>query len=222
MKIIAGLVLAVSLSGCALYQSGYIDPSGEWVAKGTPYAKGTCRSVALAGPAGPAGPPGPPGPAGSPGPAGPVGPPGPAGPAGPQGPAGAPGPPGGPGPAGPPGPRSLGDSPSWASLENVHFKYRSAELQPNCKHKIAALAEWIEKQSPPVLVALDGHPATADDRNSRLAAQRVDAVKSALVAAGLRPDRISIGSYGAQTEVCHESTEACRDLNRRVEILARK
>ena len=218
MKILAGLVLTVSLTGCAFYQSGYIDSKGDWIAKGTPYAKGTCHSAAalVAGPPGPTGPPGPAGPAGGPGPAGPVGPPGPA------GPVGAPGPAGPPGPAGRPGPTSLGDSPSWASVENVHFKYRSAELQARCKHKIAALAEWIEKNSPEASVALDGHVATADDRNPGLAAQRVNAVRDALVAAGLRPDRISIGSYGEQTEVCNQGTDACRDLNRRVEILARK
>jgi outer membrane protein OmpA-like peptidoglycan-associated protein len=47
-------------------------------------------------------------------------------------------------------------------------------------------------------------------------------VRDALVAAGVGPDRISIGSYGAQAEVCHHGTQACRDLNRRVEILARQ
>src|SRR5215475_11296632 len=98
---------------------------------------------------------------------------GPAGPAGPPGPAG---------PAGPAGPRSLGDSPMWWSLENVHFKPFSAELQPNCKHKIAVLAAWIQNNNPKALIALDGHQATADDSDRILAAQRVTAVRDALVA----------------------------------------
>jgi len=107
-------------------------------------------------------------------------------------------------------------------MENVHFKYQSAELQPNCKQKIVGLAAWMQNNNPQALVALDGHPATADDSNQGLAAQRVNAVRDALVAAGVKPDRISIGSYGAPTEVCNQVTETCRDLNRRVEILARQ
>src|SRR5262249_48453936 len=138
-------------------------------------------------------------------------PPGEAGPTGPQGPAG-------------PGtgkPTSLNGTPSWSSMEDVHFKSHSAELQPSCKQKIATLAAWIENNSPKALVALDGHQATADDGDQTLAAQRVQAVKDALVAAGIGSDRISIGTYGAQAEVCAQATAACRDLNRRVEILAR-
>ena len=214
MKILGALLItAMVLTGCT-YQSGYINNDGAWIAQGIPYALGTCRTAAayVIGPAGPAGPPGPAGPAGTPGPPGPGGPPGPAGPAGPPGPAG---------PAGPAGPRSLGDSPMWWSLENVHFKPFSAELQPNCKHKIAVLAAWIQNNNPKALIALDGHQATADDSDRILAAQRVTAVRDALVAAGVAPERISIGAFGAQSGVCGDPTDACRDLNRRVEILAR-
>lgn len=107
-------------------------------------------------------------------------------------------------------------------MENVNFTYQSAELQPRCKQKIAALAAWMQSNSPDALVALDSHQEAADDSSKVLAAERVNAVKDALVAAGVRPDRISVGSYGAQIQVCNQGTETCRDLNRRVEILARQ
>jgi hypothetical protein len=57
MKILTSLLAVAALSGCA-YQSGYIAPDGAWVAKGEPYAKGTCRSSApyVVGAQGPAGP----------------------------------------------------------------------------------------------------------------------------------------------------------------------
>ena len=45
MRILTSLVVVAALSGCA-YQSGYIDPQGVWIAKGEPYARGTCRSTA--------------------------------------------------------------------------------------------------------------------------------------------------------------------------------
>jgi len=84
----------------------------------------------------------------------------------------------------------------------VNFEYQSAELQPRCAAKIAALAAWMQSNTPDALVALDGHKEAADDGNKGLAAERVKAVRDALVAAGVGPDRISIGSYGAQAEVC--------------------
>jgi outer membrane protein OmpA-like peptidoglycan-associated protein len=107
-------------------------------------------------------------------------------------------------------------------MENVHFKYASAELQPSCKIKIAGLAGWIQKNSPEALVALDGHQTTADDGNQQLTAERVKAVQDALAASGVGVQRISIGTYGVQAEVCSDGTSQCRDLNRRVEILARQ
>src|SRR5215813_6696497 len=131
MKTVIGAVItAMTLSGCA-YQSGYIADDRSWIAQGIPYAKGTCRTAAsyVIGPPGPAGARGPAGPAGPPGGPGPTGPPGEAGPTGPQGPAG-------------PGtgkPTSLNGTPSWSSMEDVHFKSHSAELQPSCKQKIATL-----------------------------------------------------------------------------------
>ena len=86
MRILTSLVVVAALSGCA-YQSGYIDPQGVWIAKGEPYAKGTCRSSApyAMGPQGPTGAPGAPGLAGGPGGPGIAGPMGPQGPAGPVG-----------------------------------------------------------------------------------------------------------------------------------------
>lgn len=210
MRLLTGLVITAVLTGCT-YQNGYVTNDGMWIAKGVGYAKGTCRTVLVPGPAGPGGSPGPAGPPGAPGGPGPAGPPGPPGPSGPVGPPGT-----------TPGPRSLGGSPSWSFLENVNFEYQSAELQPRCAAKIAALAAWMQSNTPDALVALDGHQEAADDGSKRLAAERVKAVRDALVAAGVGPDRISIGSYGAQAEVCTQGTPECRDLNRRVEILARQ
>jgi outer membrane protein OmpA-like peptidoglycan-associated protein len=215
MKIVAGLLMAATLVAGCRYQSGYINNDGAWIAQGVPYAWGTCLSAAsyVIGPPGPAGA------------AGPAGPPGPAGPAGAPGPAGPPGPGGPPGPAGPggtPGRSSLDGTPIWSSMENVHFKYASAELQPSCQIKIARLASWIQKNSPEALVALDGHQMTADDGDRKLTAERVKAVMDALVASGVGGYRISIGSYGVQASVCSDGTNQCRELNRRVEVLARR
>jgi outer membrane protein OmpA-like peptidoglycan-associated protein len=202
MKIITSLVIVAALSGCA-YQSGYIGPDGAWIAKGEPYAKGTCRSNAsyVTGPQGPVGP------AGAPGLAGVAGPEGAAGPAGPAGPVGV---------AGPAGPAGVS---GWSSMENVNFKYGSSDLQQKCKDKLAKFAAWMQN-NPQAQVSLDGHQSEADDRGQALAAKRVTAVRDELIRLGASPSRIVVGAYGRQAPVCNQTTDTCLELNRRVEILA--
>jgi hypothetical protein len=214
MKILTSLVVAAALSGCA-YQSGYIAPDGAWVAKDVPYAKGTCRSSApyVMGAPGPAGLAGPMGLAGVAGPDGAAGLGGPAGPAGPAGAIG------GAGLAGPVGSTGSMGAGGWSSMENVNFKYGSSDLQQKCKEKLATFATWMQN-NPRARVSLDGHSSDADDRSQALAAKRVTAVKNELVRLGASPDRITVGAYGNQAPVCSQSTSACLDLNRRVEILA--
>jgi len=220
MRILTSLVAVAALSGCA-YQSGYIDPNGVWIAKGEPYAKGTCRSTApyVMGPQGPvglAGGPGLAGPQGAPGIAGPIGPEGPAGVAGPVGVVGSVG------SVGSVGMTGRGGSPGasgWSSMENVNFKYGSSDLQEKCKEKLANFALWMQN-NPLAQVSLDGHQSDADDRNQVLAVNRVTAVRNELIRLGASPDRITVGSYGRQVPVCATTTDTCLELNRRVEILA--
>lgn len=208
MRILTSLVVVAALSGCA-YQSGYIDPQGVWIAKGEPYAKGTCRSSApyAMGPQGPTGAPGAPGLAGGTGGPGIAGPMGPQGPAGPVGAVGVTGRGGRPGASG------------WSSMENVNFKYGSSDLQEKCKEKLANFALWMQN-NPLAQVSLDGHQSDADDRNQLLAANRVTAVRNELIRLGASPDRIVVGSNGRQVPVCNTTTDTCLESNRRVEILA--
>ena len=220
MRILTSLVAVAALSGCA-YQSGYIDPAGVWIAKGEPYAKGTCRSTAPYV----MGAPGPVGLAGGPGLAGPQGAPGIAGPTGPEGPAGVTGPVGVVGSVGSVGSVGMtgrGGSPGasgWSSMENVNFKYGSSDLQEKCKEKLANFALWMQN-NPLAQVSLDGHQSDADDRNQVLAVNRVTTVRNELIRLGASPDRITVGSYGRQVPVCATTTDTCLELNRRVEILA--
>ncbi len=211
MRILTSLIVVAALSGCA-YQSGYIDDQGVWIAKGEPYAKGTCRSSApyAMGPQGPTGGPGAPGIAGAPGGPGIAGPMGPQGPQGPAGPVGAVGVTGRGGRAGVGG---------WSSMENVNFKYGSSDLQEKCKEKLANFALWMQN-NPLAQVSLDGHQGDADDRNQVLAGNRITAVRNELIRLGASPDRITVGSNGRQRPVCNAATDTCLELNRRVEILA--
>ena len=208
--------LLVTATGCASigydgppnmfpYKDGYVEMPGF---------AGPCRPnprYVLAGPAGKAGPPGP---------AGPTGPAGPPGPPGVEGPAGAPG---WQGPTGPSGPRGGLQSPNapWTSMESVQFEYMRAEIQPKCAKKIAKLAAWMT-ENPQAVMVLDGHgdDAIANDYDPTLSVRRVQAVREALIAAGVAPDRISAGTVGARGPMCGDNTVACLALNRRVEVLS--
>ena len=220
----AGMPLGYDGPRLYAYQDGYVDlaplPDGR-VWEGLP-----CQSRApyiLAGPPGPAGASGAAGPAGPPGPSGAAGPPGPPGPAGPPGPPGPPGPAGGFGAPGPAGPRSdLREAPiTWTAMESVQFEAGRADIQSRCTGKLAALATWAN-DNPGVVIGLDGHSrdAVATDQNPTLGARRVAAVRKALIAAGVAPDRIVIGDFGTGQFVCRSNPENCLALTRRVDVFA--
>lgn len=196
-----------------------------------------------AGPQGPAGPVGRAGPPGAPGAVASIGPPGPAGPPGPDGPQGPPGPrgliqPQGPaGPAGPSGSPRRADSITgtvrpvavtapqagrWASAEDIAFQRNRTDIQPKCASKIARLAAWVN-QNPLVIVTLDPHRDQSlvftGEADPRLHERRVRAVRDALVAAGVAPERIQTGPFGERQPLCRQPTATCQEVNRRVEIL---
>ena len=160
-----------------------------------------------------------------PGKAGPAGPQGPAGAIGPAGPAGAPGSPGpqgAPGLRGPDGPRGQqGALGTWTSMENVQFEPKRASIQAKCADKIAGLAATLNANQQ-IVIGLDGHvdDLTANDNDPTLGARRVQAVRGALIAAGVARSRISIGAFGAREPLCRDASDTCSALNRRVEILA--
>jgi outer membrane protein OmpA-like peptidoglycan-associated protein len=168
--------------------------------------------AAAAGPTGTVGAAGPPGPAGTQGNAGASGPEGPAGPTGPPGPAGGPGPAGPAGPGGPPG------KSSWIPAENIHFAAGSTNMLAHCTDKIDRLVTWLAA-NPAVQVGLDGHAAEAQPDERALAPDRVQVVRAVLIERGVDEQRIHVGDFGDRHPVCTVSTEQCRSLNRRIEVL---
>lgn len=213
--VISGTLVAgvLALSGCAnvgwdgppLYASaaGYVDepdipchPSPRYLVPG------------------PAGAPGPVGAPGVPGIPGPAGTPGVIGPPGPAGPGGTPGVPGTPGQLGVPG------KTSWVPIENIQFVSGQAALPERCHEKISRVVALLSSH-PLIDVGLDGH-AEAPESDGPLAAQRIQAVRDALVVGGVDPARIRVGAFGDRGAACVEKAAkpgACRDRNPRVEVL---
>jgi peptidoglycan-associated lipoprotein len=155
------------------------------------------------------------------GPPGPEGPPGPAGAPGPQGIAGLPGPTGPQGPAGPAGVKGpAGETVVWKGFSDVLFDVNKSEIRPAEADKLTALAAWM-KANPGLRVELE---AFADPRgsaayNMQLSRRRLEAVRSALVAAGVSPYAIVTGAYGEMNPKCTDATETCWQQDRRVEIV---
>jgi outer membrane protein OmpA-like peptidoglycan-associated protein len=106
-------------------------------------------------------------------------------------------------------------------MDSIQFEYLRAEIQSKCADKIAKLAAWM-KENPTASIALDGHvdDTRANDYDASLSARRVQAVRAALVTAGVDPSRISDGAFGARRPLCADLTASCLALNRRVEVLS--
>lgn len=155
---------------------------------------------------------------GPPGPQGPVGMVGLAGPQGLAGPVGPVGPEGASGPQGSEGPK--GADLVWRSFGNVQFSFNEATVQPSDAETIAQVAEYV-RQNPGLVVELEGYtdPRGTQAYNLRLSERRVNAVREALVAAGVPRENIAAGAYGKLGPLCGEKTEACFSQNRRVEVL---
>jgi outer membrane protein OmpA-like peptidoglycan-associated protein len=154
------------------------------------------------------------------GPPGPEGIAGLAGPAGPQGVAGAPGPmgpQGAPGVMGAQGPKGMDFA--FVTMGDVLFDFDRAELRLDDAQRLGALGEYL-KANPMFRIEIEGYadPRGTDAYNVALSRRRVEAVKSALVTAGVDPARFVTGAYGARAPKCDAATEECWALDRRVEV----
>jgi peptidoglycan-associated lipoprotein len=118
---------------------------------------------------------------------------------------------------------TLSDS-QWvaANLKDVYFDYDSAALRPDGQATITANAKALAQRSS-LNITIEGH---ADERGSTeynlaLGDERANAVKNALVAAGVNASRVNVISYGKEKPVCTESNETCWQQNRRGHFIPR-
>jgi peptidoglycan-associated lipoprotein len=109
----------------------------------------------------------------------------------------------------------------WTAMDSVQFEAGRADIQPRCAEKIAKLAAWMTIDRH-VVISLDGHQndAVVNDNDPTLGARRVQAVREALIAAGVAPNRIIVGEFGARPAICRGPVENCLALSRRVDVHA--
>lgn len=107
------------------------------------------------------------------------------------------------------------------TLGDVVFATGESRLKPEALANLDRVIEFIE-QYPDRRIRIEGHTDSRGSRNLNqvLSQQRADAVRDALIARGIRADRIEAVGMGPDFPVASNDTEEGRARNRRVDIIA--
>lgn len=103
-----------------------------------------------------------------------------------------------------------------AAVQDIFFDFDKSDIRSADKPVTEKDAAFLA-QHPGMRVVVEGH---CDDRGSEeynlaLGESRARAVREALVAQGISPDRIKTISYGKENPFCAKEDEACWQQNRR-------
>ncbi|MFC6644488.1 OmpA family protein [Granulicella cerasi] len=111
------------------------------------------------------------------------------------------------------------DAAFHAAVPDVFFGYDSFELSPEGQTSVSSAAHYLTEH-PGVKILIGGY---CDDRGSAeynitLGENRANSAKTALVSAGVAPNRIRVISYGKERQFCTEDNESCWQQNRRAQF----
>jgi outer membrane protein OmpA-like peptidoglycan-associated protein len=103
---------------------------------------------------------------------------------------------------------------------DVLFSVNSSVLKPGAYGELDRVARVLN-QYPQTTITIAGYTDStgSESYNLRLSERRAEAVKTALVGMGVDPSRMTTIGYGESRSIADNSTEAGRQMNRRVEIL---
>ncbi len=106
------------------------------------------------------------------------------------------------------------------TLGSVLFATGKADLMPGAMDSINRLAIYLQA-NPNAGVVIEGHTDStgSDATNLRLSQERADAVRTALLAKGIAPERVVATGLGSSKPVASNDTAAGRQANRRVEVI---
>ena len=102
---------------------------------------------------------------------------------------------------------------------DVLFDFDKASLKPNSRDSITTLSNYLTK-NPDRKVIVEGYTDSKGSAsyNQNLSERRANAVKAALVRAGVDPTRIVAQGYGKEYPVADNNSNSGRAQNRRVEV----
>ena len=106
-----------------------------------------------------------------------------------------------------------------SSANRIRFEFASPRITRASASALSALVVAI-KSCPPCRIRIEGHTDTDGhfDRNQRLSENRARAVASYLVKAGVEAKRITSAGYGQTRPRVSNTSEANKQLNRRIEV----
>jgi peptidoglycan-associated lipoprotein len=109
------------------------------------------------------------------------------------------------------------------SVKDIYFDYDRYDVSAAQQGSITTTAQYLAAH-PGIRFSVEGH---CDERGSTeynlaLGDNRANAVKGALVRAGIPGDRVRTISYGKEKPFCTESTEDCWQKNRRGHFVYQK
>jgi len=103
---------------------------------------------------------------------------------------------------------------------DVMFDHDSAVLKTGAYDEIARVAQVLIKY-PKTAIRIEGHTdgTGTEDYNLKLSEQRAQAVKNALATKGVEAARMQTIGFGEAKPIADNTTEAGRQMNRRVNII---
>jgi peptidoglycan-associated lipoprotein len=128
-----------------------------------------------------------------------------------------------PAPPPPPAPTATDEQLFSQNVKDIFFDYDKYDIRADQSGLIQQDAQFLN-QHPNMNFTIEGH---SDERGSTeynlaLGDNRANAVKNALVSAGVNASRIKTISYGKEKPFCTESNEQCWQQNRRGHLVFQK